>query len=567
MKILAMLVIVISSITIAQPQTFRSMSTSGLILDDLDRWFSGMLFTQPVPDRLLEVEGIRVYTGLSNLSTGTDLVFDENADTRGSFLLGGSYVPLEASFGLGILTEFMDERFFDEITLLGPGGTPYISGEGTVEGTWSEYIDTNGDGTLDSRHTVHETAEARTDSSMISAGLFGAYEMNESLRFGLGVSYMTISTEILDEDDNGSIAIADSNLVTGAETYTLNSNGNGLFKDDRTVLGISLSGTSAATDVMDIGGMFMFTSISSDIAYNAELSGIEDFLPGQSGVYDYATWSGSEQYSVSPGGNKFGGGLNIAYKLDENWVLEASGGYYTTSLSGSSDQYSISMDSSFIETIASLIDSTIIDMNGSGSTDIEISDDLIAIGAKLTLDPSEGFTISMGMGFSMIDLSNTVHNASSNILVETYSDGDVQFADPDDYVSTATWSQTDETTTTENIKRISIPVGLEFEVLPKVQVRLGASPAFVWEMETETTSLIDASPIVTHVVYGDGTENQFVESPFETIDGTLVETDDNYTEIPYSYGVGYTPNDYIQIDLMGLGDSLNQWRLSATLSF
>ena len=68
-------------------------------------------------------------------------------------------------------------------------------------------------------------------------------------------------------------------------------------------------------------------------------------------------------------------------------------------------------------------------------------------------------------------------------------------------------------------------------------------------------------------VYGDGTEQQFIESPFETIDGTLIETDDNYTEIPYSYGVGYSPNDNIQIDLMGLGDSLNQWRLSATLSF
>ena len=79
--------------------------------------------------------------------------------------------------------------------------------------------------------------------------------------------------------------------------------------------------------------------------------------------------------------------------------------------------------------------------------------------------------------------------------------------------------------------------------------------------------MIEASPLVSHIVYGDGTEQQFVESPFETIDGTLVETDDDYTEILYSYGVGYTPNDYIQIDLMGLGDSLNQWRLSATLSF
>ncbi|NOQ23073.1 MAG: hypothetical protein GQ565_10565 [Candidatus Aegiribacteria sp.] len=567
MKILALLVMVISAITFAQPQTFRSMSTSGLILDDLDRWFSGMLFTQPVPDRLLEVEGIRVYTGLSNLSAGTDLIFDETADTRGSFLLGGSYVPLESSFGLGILTEFMNERFFEDISLNGPGGTPYITGQGIVEGTWSEFVDTNADGTLDSRHTVHESAEARTDSSMTSGGLYGAFEMNETLSVGLGVSYTTISTEGLDEDDNRSIAIADSNLVTGVETYTLNSIGTGLLKNDVTALGISLSGTIAVTDVMDIAGMFLFTSISSDMAFEAELSGTEDFLPGQSGVYDYVTWSESENYSVSPGGSRFGGGLNMTYRLDENWNLEGSGGYYTTSLSGSSDQFSISMDSSDIVSIGALIDSTIIDMNGSGNTDIDISDDLLAIGAKLTLDPSEGFIISIGTGYFMYDLSNTVQNESSNTLIETYSDGDAQFADPDDYVSTTTWSQTDETITTEHITRISIPVGLEFEVLPKVQARLGATPSFVWEKKTETTSLIEASPLVSHIVYGDGSEAQFIESPFETVDGTLIETDDNYTEIPYSYGVGYTPNDYIQIDLMGLGNSLNKWRLSATLSF
>ena len=567
MKILALLVIVISAVTFAQPQTFRSMSTSGLILDDLDRWFSGMLFTQPLPDRLLEAPGIRVYTGLSNLSTGTDLVFDETADTRGSFLLGGSYVPLEASFGLGILTEFLNERFFDEITLLGAGGIPYVSGEGTVEGTWSEYIDTNGDGTLDSRHTVHETVEARTDSSLTSAGVYGAYEVSETLRLGLGVSYTTNSTEVLDEDDNRSLSIADSNLVTGVETYTLDSSGEGFSRDDRSSIEIAVSATSAVTDVMDIGGMFLFTSLSSDVSFEAQLAGTEDFLPGQIGVYDYETFSQSENYSVSPGGSRFGGGLNMAYRLDENWILEASGGYYTASLSGSSDQYSISTDASIIVSIASLIDSTITDMNGSGGTEIDISDDLLAFGTKLTFDPSEGFTVSMGMGFFKHDLNNTVWNESSNIDVLTYSDGDDEIADPDDYVSTTTWSQTDETITTESITRISIPVGLEFEVLPKVFARLGASPGFVWESETETTSLIEASPLVTHIIYGDGSEDQFIESPFETIDGTLVETDDNYTEIPYSYGVGYTPNDYIQIDLMGLGDSLNQWRLSATLSF
>ncbi|MCD4701328.1 MAG: hypothetical protein K8S24_05655, partial [Candidatus Aegiribacteria sp.] len=314
-------------------------------------------------------------------------------------------------------------------------------------------------------------------------------------------------------------------------------------------------------------GMLQFTTLSAEVSSEIDCSGTEDFLPGQSGVYDYATWSELENIAVSPGGNRFGGGLNMEYRLDDSWTLEASGGYYTTSLSGSSDQYSISMDSSYFVTIASLIDSKIIDTNGSGDTEIDISDDLIALGAKLTLDPSEKFTISMGAGFFMHDFSNTVLNEYDNISVETYSDGDDESADPDDYVSTSTWSQTDKSIETESTTRISIPVGLEFEVLPKVYARLGASPGFVWEKTTLTTSLIEASPNVVHTVYGDGFEEQSVEDPFETVDGRLIETDETYTNILYSYGVGYTHNDYIQIDLMGLGDSFNQWRLSATLSF
>ncbi len=564
MKILALLVIVISAVTFAQPQTFRSMSTSGLILDDLDEWFSAL---QPMPDQLLGIEGIRIYSGLSNLSSGTDLVFDETGSTRGSFLLGGSYVPVEASFGIGILSEFMNDRFFDELTLNGPQGDVYVSGEGSVEGTWSEFIDTNGDGTLDSRHTVHEAAEARTDSSLTAAGVYGAYMASESFQFGLGVSYLSNSTEILREDDNRSISMTDSNLVTGEQTYSLDSVTEGLIKDDRNGLEVSASCTATLTDMLDFGGMLLFASLSSEVSNETQRSGNEDFLPGQSGVFDYITMSESENYSVSPGGNRFGGGLNMDLILDEDWTLEAMGGFYTTSLNGNSDQYSISLDSSRIVTIGSLIDSTIINMDGSGGSEIDIANDLFAFGTKLTFEPAEQFTISMGAGFSRSDFSNTVRNASNNTLVETYSDGDDVFADPDDFVSTTTWTQTDETISTASITRISIPVGLEFEILPKVRARLGASPAFVWKKETETTSLIDASPLVTHIVYGDGFEEQLVESPFETVDGTLVETDDNYTEIPYSYGVGYTANDYIQIDLMGLGDSFDQWRLSATLSF
>ena len=567
MKKLILLLMVVSCTLLAQPETFRSMSTSGMILDDLDWWFSGMLHMQPLPDRLVDVEGVRIYSGLSNLATGTDLIFDESDTTRGGFLLGGSYSPQMSGFGVGLLTEFMDDRFYDEISLTGPGGTSYLTGEGTLEGIWSQYTDTNGDGTLDSKTTVHETASAWTDSISTNAGVFGSYAVTETVDLGLGFSLNTFETKILDQEDNGSMTVADTNLVTGEETYTLDTDGEGSFLDKRNSMNIFLSGTGEISEVMSLGGMFMFSTISSEVTDELTYSAAEDYLPGESNVYDIATWSGSESFSVKPDGSRFGGGLNFRYQLDESWMLEASGGYYSLSLSGSAEEYSASMDSSRIVSMGSLVDTTIVDMDASGGTEVDITDDIMGLGAKLTLDPSDKLTVSMGAGISTYDVSNTVSNNSDNTVVMTHSDGDDEFADPDDYVATTTWSQTEETKTTTSTMRISIPVGLEFQILPKFIGRLGANPGFVWDKETETTSIVDATPMVTETVFGDGTEQQTVESPYDVIEGTLVETDESYTEIIYSYGVGFRPHEHVQVDLMGLGNDFDQWRLSATLHF
>jgi hypothetical protein len=567
MKILAFLAIVVAGITFAQPQSFRSMSTGGMILDDLDLWYSGMLFTQPVPDRLLDLDGIRVYTGLSNLSTGTDMIFEETDSTRGGFLLGGSWSPNGKPYGVGILTEFMDDRILEDLILPGPGGSVLVSGQGEVEGTWSEYTDSDGDGTLDTRHTVYQKMSGRSDSTSISGGVYGAWAPNESLKLGLGVSMTQTVSEINSGDMNYSTTISDSNMVTGVETYFMDNDVSGTDKETSNGLQISASGSGSMTDKLDIGGMFQFSSLSSDMSQEIGQTGIEDFLPGESGVYDYSVWNMSEEFTVSSSGNRFGGGLDMGFQIDEDWKLEFAGAYYTMSLNGTSGDYSSNSDSTYIVTIGSLIDTTDVSMTGSGNVSRDISDNVFTGGLKISATPAKALTISMGTMFSMYDNVNTVQYSSSNTEVETYSDGDDEFADPDDYVSTSTWSQTEETRTTNNTTRISIPVGLEFGVLPKVSVRLGASPGFVWENEVETTNLISASPMTTHTVYGDGTELLVVEDPWNTTDGTRIESDDSYTEIPFTYGVGYSPSDFVQIDLMGLGSSFDQWRLSATLSF
>lgn len=553
--------------SMAQPMSFRSMSTGGLILDDLDKWASGILFSQPVPDRLLDLEGVRVYTGLSNLSTGEDMMFSDSESARGSFLIGGSWSPVDGSFGLGALAEFLKDRTFQALSLDGPGGLPFLTGTGELEGQWSQFTDSDEDGTLDTRHTVYQSVLGWSDTTLTSAGLFGAYRAGENLQLGLGVSMLTVDSKTLDGDQNFSTTITDSNLVTGQPTYRWDAIGSGSDDESRTVLSAAVSGKGAVTDVIDLGGMFQFAMISSDITRESTENGSEDALPGQSGVFDLLTWNSAQNYTVSPGGNRFGGGMDMGLAISEDWKFEMGAAYYTTSMDGSSQDYTMQTDSSRLITVGGLIDSLITNVDGTGGTDTEISESRILTGAKLTAEPSAGLIISMGAGFAMFDNSSTVRHSDSMLMVRTHSDGDEQFADPNDWVATTTWSQTEETRTTTEIKKISIPVGIEFEFLPRLSARLGASPAFVWEKETDASALIAASPMITTTVYGNGNEEQSVEDPWTTYDGTLVSTDETYTEIPYTYGLGYSASDFLQVDLMGLSSDFSEWRLSATLSF
>lgn len=553
--------------SMAQPVSFRSMSTGGLLLDDLDTWASGILFSQPVPDRLLDLGGVRVYSGLSNLSTGDDRMFGESESARGGFLLGGSWTPEDGVFGLGVLAEFLRDRTFEDLSIPGPGGTPLVSGSGEIEGQWSQYTDSDEDGTLDTRHTEYQSLLGWSDTTLTSAGAFGAFQAGPSLQLGLGVSMLTVDSKTLDSGLNFTTVITDTNLVTGTPTYCWDATGSGTEEESRTVLSVAASGTGAVTDVVDLGAMFLFAMISSDITHDRLLSGSEDDLPGQSGVLDLTAWNSVQHYTVSPGGNRFGGGLDLSATLDESWRLEAGAAYYTTGMDGSSQDYSVQTDSTRLVTIGSLVDSLITAIDGTGGTEIDLGESSVLTGVKLTTEPATGLVISMGAGFSMSDNTSTVTHSESMTRVVTHSDGDQQVSDPDDWVATTTWSQTEQTRTTTETTRISVPVGLEFEFLPKLRARLGASPAFVWEKESETASLLAATPMVTRTVYGNGSQSQSVEDPWTTYDGTLTATDAAFTEIPYTYGLGYAASEFLQVDLMGLSSDFSEWRLSATLSF
>ena len=212
-------VILIASLAAAQPESFRSMSTSGLIFDDLDLWVHNLLHTNPTPDRLVEIEGYRIYSGIANLSSGEDMMFDEQSNGEGAFMLGGSAEITPSTLALGGLTDFFDDRILEEITLLGASSEELVTGEGEVEATYSVYTDTNGDGVYDTKQTVHQYATGWSDSTSTGFSLWGGFKPGESWQMGAAVGYFKQSVEDQPSSLNNLTETADTNLVTGSPTF------------------------------------------------------------------------------------------------------------------------------------------------------------------------------------------------------------------------------------------------------------------------------------------------------------------------------------------------------------
>ncbi len=552
---------------VAQPQSFRYRSTGGLILDDLDLWMSSVLGMGIMPDRLLEVEGSRVYTGLSNLLDGEDTALDEDSTGETGFLIGGSTDLVSPSAAMGGYGEFYDQRIFETIEIPGPGPDPLVTGDGVAEGTWSEYADTDGDGAYDSRHTVYRREEGWTDSTRTGFTLAGGWTPDGETQVGLGLGYFSDKVVDTPSQLNYSQQVSDSNLVEGMETFTLSEDSEGSETIEGGGFGGALSGSFRMAEDITGGAMFTFITHSASLESSMSASGSWDSLPAEPDVYDQLTASQSWNYGADLSGNTFGGGAEIRWDLDEIWKMDLVGGYRTMSLDGTSDDYSMSTDSLYQESFGSLLRTTQIDGNSTGSVEVDNSETTARGGVRLSASPTDRLDLALGGFFSSHTSSDENIVSSSTEIVETYDDGDQEADDPDDYTATSTMSTTEMQKTTLESTGIHFPAGLEFAVLPRLRARLGASPGFVWETETESSSLLSASPVSTHIVYGDGTEQEFTEDPWITSDGTLVTTEDSRTEIPFHYGLGFRAAENLTVDLMGISDRVNQWRVSATLLF
>ncbi len=130
----------------AAPVSFRSQALGGVIYDDLD------LIYDPIELRF--VKGFRLYTNLSNLTSGQEQILNGVSDNE--FLVGMSaQLPMLLKGWTAFLIRYQNSRFSNPVQIdRDLDGTVDRTDEGYLKNIYNAFLDTDFDGFYDIRQTI-----------------------------------------------------------------------------------------------------------------------------------------------------------------------------------------------------------------------------------------------------------------------------------------------------------------------------------------------------------------------------------------------------------------------------
>jgi hypothetical protein len=185
------------------------------------------------------------------------------------------------------------------------------------------------------------------------------------------------------------------------------------------------------------------------------------------------------------------------------------------------------------------------------------------IGTHQLYNINDVFNFGIGLMFTLGSLSgdDMIMTDSSRSVSATYVDDTLTYRITQ--VSSEAWLSTID----GSYRTIEIPVGAEFMISKKLDLRIGAMHTIDYHDITTTKELYDYMFPVTDIEDPGGTDTTLVD--YSDIDEDYFEETDKSTwsETCYYYGIGWHVNENLTIDLMNFADldELHEWRLSATL--
>ena len=580
---------VTSSIHSQNMVSYRGLSLGNIIADDLDLIYD--------PIELQFVEGVRVYTNLSNATSGEEKLFGNISDDQ--FLFGISAEgPFLNFIHHSFLIKFQKSEIPNSISIDSDlDGYNDSYGTGSLSNEYNAFYDSNGDGIFDLRQINSQNKSDITKNDDYSFILNNSFEL---WFFSMGVKLSVGDFE--NSGNTSSVPLGSANSVLlganigdptfekslssflfdiGENNFVLTENGDFQTINKSNFSRVDVSGMFEIGD-FEIRGDASFSSDKNVSEINNMYSGQYEYFQNDSIDYeDFYSESDSYISVTEEGGSIIGYGGSLKYifnyqderKNDGFWKIGFSMGWGTFDYDASvlsnylnnESRYNVSFYDENIE-VETDNSTEILDKGTKSITSY-------ALNSSLNIPINDDVHFGIGAIVSHNETSRiTLYNEEiNNLLVNAFTDTAM-----DNYTITENYSLVADRDHDVSETRYILPTGLEYRLGQQNQFSLRVGSIFQLSfLAIKDTKEINASEPFTRIKeYSDGTQELYMDD--DIYESTSEESKTTISSTVFTYGFGFNPMNNLQIDLLGVFNSdasildtdfYNSLKISFTLKF
>ena len=557
-----------SSIQSQNMVSYRGLSLGNIIADDLDLIYD--------PIELQFVEGVRVYTNLSNATSGEEKLFGNISDDQ--FLFGISAEgPFLNFIHHSFLIKFQKSEIPNSISIDSDlDGYNDSYGTGSLTNEYNAFYDSNGDGIFDLRQINSQNKSDITKNDDYSFILNNSFEL---WFFSMGVKLSVGDFE--NSGNTSSVPLGSANSVLlgvnmgdptfekslsnflldiGENNFVLTENGDFQTINKSNFSRIDVSGMFEIGD-FEMRGDLSFSSDKNVSETNNMYSGQYEYFQNDSIDYeDFYLESDSYLSLTEEGGSTIGYGGSLKYifnyqderKNDGFWKIGFSMGLGTF-------DYDASILSNYLNN-ESRYNVSFYDENIEAETDnsTEISDKgtksitSYALNSSLNIPINDDVHFGIGAIVSHNETSRiTLYNEEiNNLLVNAFTDTAM-----DNYTITENYALVADRNHDVSETKYFFPTGLEYRLGQQNQFSLRVGSIFqLASLEIKDTKEIKESDPFTWVKeYSDGTQELYMDD--DIYESTSEVSKTTISSTVFTYGFGFNPMNNLQIDLLGVFNS------------
>jgi hypothetical protein len=604
-RILIILVVLISTqsvftqssslVTPGETSSFRNNALGGIINDDLDLIYD--------PIELNYVRNLHVFTNLSNLTSTHEQIFNNYTPGDNMFLLGVSREnPFIPNLTHAVLFSFQKTQNPGTVYINPNLSSSYgnITGNGYLEYIYYNYFEVAANGLYDREEYVTQNKSSHDNLSGYKFVLNNSYSYKD-LIFGLKI----LASNSRQENNRNSFPIGSYNfrlsvanpgdpsfqreyLLTNLALNTpiLHFYEKGDFasftETPLTFIDASVSRKLINTDEksLEVRADLMYSKYEQNSSNNDLYNGTyAEYQPAVQGyLLNYANNSGYA-FSNNENGSWFGLNGEARYvfikqpqRINEGYVnlkIDYIHSSFVNSLS--SKNTSVGTDKEYNTTSGKFVhNNSDYNYNTDGGTG---NDNNCTISARTNMPLSDGVFFGIGVIYNY--LSRQIDSKYTSINNSVYKISSLDASQTATLKSTQTvYSESDENHSINNVThQIIVPVGIEYKFTKnnKWAVRFGSIFSYVTNTYDYEAQITKSTPVSTKLeIVGGNTTVTVAPANFYSSLSNLKTVSASNTV--FTYGLGYTPTENLQVDVIGFFEinndvSLLGYMKSLRLSF